>query len=268
VFGLLYSLARKDKRTGYFWLLIVTTYLFFAYVLNGGERYTIYWLPAFAFFVALPAYYLAEKGACYSIVYVAIVLLTIGVNVHRVFTQPPSSTSSYDRAAQYVVDRSRSPTVLIDAYNNGYFTYFVRQADVDRSMYVLRGDKLLTSSSINPTNKLQVHATTREDIKRIIDGFGIEYIVVEDRNYSPAPIHDELRSYLNDGPFIKEMELPVESTRTALKGLNLLVYRYLDMSPPSNNEVALHLPVVGKTIKVPFRAKQRGGNAGKVMERE
>lgn len=252
--GLVMSIARKDGRTLYFWLLILTTYGFFAYILNPNERYTIFWLPAFSVFAVLPAFYLGERHPRLGKSLAAAVLAAVGLHGYLIYSNAPHYATGYDKAADYVVANSHSPAVLVDAYNNGYFTYFVRQADVDRSMYVLRGDKLFTSSSIGGRNKLQVHAQTRTELQALMDEYGVEYIVVEDKNYTPVDIHDELRRFLQEGPFEKELEVAVDATRSPLRDAKLIVYRYLERKPPSGRELMLRLPVVGKSITIPFPA--------------
>ena len=252
VTGIIWSILRRDRRALLFGLLIVFTYVIFTYLIVKSARYPIFWIPAFAVFAAIPVNYLKEYRICRNLLLV-FVFLTCGYQIKMIYAQPVNYATGYKEAASYVLEKSVSPTVFFDGYNNGYFTYFVRSLDASRSMYVLRGDKLLSSSAISSTNRLEVHVHDEQGIKEILDDFGIEYLIVESIDRTDIRVHQILREYLKSGPFTLEKIIVVESTRPPLKGQKLHIYRYLDRKLPSNNTIRLRLPVVGKTIDVHLR---------------
>ncbi len=250
--GMLLSLIKRDRKTVFFWLFIISTFLFFSYIVHKNERYSIFWLPAFSLFAAYPLYLLRNNS--YAIYFSGLVILGIfSFQVFTIYKTEPGYATGYQEAAQFVLANSRSPTVFIDAYNNGYFTYFMRALDDDRSMYVLRADKLLASSSISARHRIEIHAQSRSDILKILDDYGVEFIVIEREDISGVAIYKELRSLLNDGSFSVAKRIPVISSRQVLQNQELLIYRYLDRKPISGNTLTLHLPVVGQTISVPLR---------------
>jgi hypothetical protein len=255
VLGISSAVLKRDKRALYFGLLILATLVFFAYVVHKTERYTILWLPAFALFAALPFVYFGRtrlQGFALGVLFV----LVIGYQVNEVYQRPPNQAKGYREAAAFVLENSRSPVVFVDAYNNGYFSYFMRALDDKRSMYVLRADKLLTSSSIASKNRLQVHAENRDDIKSVLDEYGVDLIVVESEDLSGIPIHKEFRSYLKDGPFSLEGDIAiVQKNRPQLDSQRLLIYRYKEMKRSTAEKLVLPVPVVGKTIEVPWVLK-------------
>jgi hypothetical protein len=250
--GMFASVIKGDRKTIFFWLFILATVLFFSYVIHKNERYTIFWLPAFSLFAAYPLYLLREF---YFPRYAFALVLTIAFsyNVFTIYKVEPNYATGYQEAAQFVLENSSSPTVFVDAYNNGYFTYFMRAQDDARSMYVLRADKLLASSSISAKNRLELHAQSKDDIQEILNKYGIELIVVESRDISGVEIYKEFRELLQNGPFSLIKRIPVETTRPILDDQELLVYRYLERKPISGDTLTLHLPVVGQTIQVPLR---------------
>ena len=254
ILGALAALVKRERKTFFFALFILVTFLFFSYVIHKNERYTIFWIPAFTVFAALPVYLLRKRPALRN-GFAALLLLTAGYDVYQVYSRPPNYATGYDQAAAYVLKNSQSPTVFVDAYNNGYFTYFMRSQDPNRSMYVLRADKLLTSSSISAKNRLSVHVKDREGIRGILDRYGIELIVVESRDQTGIAIYQELRRFLKEGPFDEVMRIPVKSTRPPLMNQDLVIYRYRDYKPAKGGILELHLPVVGQTIKVPIRGQ-------------
>ena len=246
------ALFKFDRRTLYFVLLFIVTYLFFTYIVAKSPRYSILLIPVFAMFAASPVHYLRGR----PMVRLAFTMLLAGVSVYQVsatYARIPYYATGYDEAASYVLENSASPTVFFDGYNNGYFTYFMRAFDSDRSMYVLRGDKLLSSSSVYYNRSLEVHAHSRKDIIDIFDRYGVTYIVVESIDQSGVDIHRELRRLLQEDRFVLEQSIPVQSNRTMLRDQTLLIYRYLDAKSPSADHLELRLPIVDRNIRVPLR---------------
>ncbi|MDD5578647.1 MAG: glycosyltransferase family 39 protein [Methylobacter sp.] len=253
--GAIFALFQKDRKILYPLSLLVGTYLFFTYLVGKNERYPIFWIPVFCLFAAIPLYYLKDKVIGYGLMSLVILGLA-GFQTYKIYKNPPNYATGYETAAQFVLDNQEVPTVFIDAYNNGYLTYFMRALDADKSTYVLRADKLLTSSSISSSNWLEVHVHSTDGVKQILDDYGVDLIVVESRDLSGIEIHQKFREYLKNGPFQLLKSINVASSRPMLQNQQLLIYRYLDRKPPTENYIKLRLPVVGKTINVPIKNRQ------------
>lgn len=251
VCGIALSIVKRDRRAIFFGLLIVSTYVFFSFIAGKNPRYAIFWIPAFTVFAALLAFYPSSKAV--RMVATGALALAVLANVIQAYRMQPQYATGYDQAAAFVLQNSRSPTVFFDGYNNGYFTYFMRAADGERSMHVLRADKLLSSSAINPNIWLEVHARSDADIQRMLDEFGIDLIVVEDRDVSGIEIHQRFRQFLQTPRFQRLASIPVHSNRNNLRGQRLSVYRYLEAKPMTAEYLILKLPVVGQEIKIPLR---------------
>jgi hypothetical protein len=142
--------------------------------------------------------------------------------------------------------------IFFDGGNNGNFTYFIRALDRDRSIFVLRGDKLLSSSALGKRNWLEVHAHSRQDIADILDKYGVADVIVEGIEISDVEIHHELRRFLDSGPFRLVKTIPIDSNIPGLQGNSLKVYRYLAAKPVTADRLELRVPLVGVTINVPF----------------
>lgn len=252
--GAVFALIKKDRKILYPLSLLIGTYLFFTYLVGKNERYPIFWIPVFCLFATLPLYYLKDKVIGYRLMSIAILGLA-AFQTYTVYKIQPGYATGYDAAAQFVLDNQQVPTVFIDAYNNGYLTYFMRALDADKSTYVLRADKLLTSSSISSKQWLEVHVQTTDGIKRLLDDYGVDLIIVESRDLSGIEIHQKFRDYLKNGPFQLLKSIEIESSRPLLQNQQLLIYRYLDRKQPTENYIKLRLPVVGKTINVPIKNK-------------
>lgn len=247
------ALYKRDRQFVFFGLLILSVYVFFTYVLIKDPRYTLYWMPAFTLLAVLPLYYFKKARAFNWFAWAIVIALAI-YQINKTYEKPLNYATGYDSAAQYVLQHcGESPTVLFDGYNNGYFTYFMRALDPKRSMYVLRGDKLLSSSSIFSNHWLEINAFYKEDIKKIIDDYGISCIVVESRETSNIEIHRIFREFLASGPFQLIREIMVDSNRENLKNQTLKIYRYLQLKPPTAEYLTIKLPIVGQNLKIPYR---------------
>ncbi len=251
--GAAVAIYKRDRLFVFFGLLIVSVYIFFTYILIKDARYTIYWMPVFTLLAVLPLYYFKKIRAFNWFAWAIVIALSI-YQISKTYEKPLNYATGYDSAAQYVLQHCvESPTVMFDGYNNGYFTYFMRALDPNRSMYVLRGDKLLSTSSVFSDHWLEINAFSKEDIKKIIDNYGISCIVVESRETSNIEIHRIFRAYLASGPFQKIHEIRVDSNRENLKNQTLTIYRYLQLKPPTADYLTIKLPIVGQNLKIPYR---------------
>jgi 4-amino-4-deoxy-L-arabinose transferase-like glycosyltransferase len=259
--GFAWALWMRDKRVWFWVSFIIVVYLVFTYIKGQNPRYPIFWIPAFLVLASMPLSYLLPRSKRGFQLYAGIVAATVAWQVFAVYQIAPKYATGYDEAAQFVLEHSESPTVFFDGYNNGYFTYFMRALDPARSMYVLRGDKLLSSTSIAGRNRLEVHAKDERDIIGILEQYGVQYVVVEDKNTIKIPIHDVLRRILKQNSrFELAKAIPVDtgspSTREPLAGVTLLIYEMRDRGMPKDGVLELRLPVVGQTLRVPLRGLQ------------
>lgn len=256
--GIVWSLFRRDMGA-WFWLsFIIVVYIVFTYIKGQNARYPIFWIPAFLVLAAVPLSYLQTRSRLGFRFYSGCVAATVLWQIVLIHQSTPKFATGYDEAARFVLGNSESPTVFFDGYNNGYFTYFMRALDPERSMYVLRGDKLLSSSSIVSRNRLEVHARDAADVIAILRKYGVQFIVVEDRNTIGLPIHGVLRDVLkNEEDFALVKTIPVDtgtpSTREPLAGVSLLIYEARERGMPEDGILELRLPVVGQTLRVPLR---------------
>ena len=253
VVGLGWAVWKRDGRSLYFGLLILTTYVFFTYLVAKNYRYPIFWIPAFTLFAALPLNYLRQSKLLCGIG-TFVVAVVICYQVSQVYAITPSYITGFDKAARYVLNQSKSATVFVDGDKEAIFVYFMRAFDPTRSMYVLRGHKILTSSIFGGLRSLEVHANSSEDIQEIFDKYGIEYIVVESEDRTRvAQIHQKLREFLDSGPFRLKKQIPIESNLHRTKGLKLNIYRYLNAKPITADYLEIRLPAVGHIIRAPIR---------------
>jgi len=247
--AMVWAAWRRDPRGLYFALLILSTYFFFSLLEEKSSRYSIFWIPGFTLFAALPLLYLRRRKFIHIIATVVLAVVTV-YQVTQTYAIAPNYATGYEEAARFIVRESKGPTVFFDGHNNGYFIYFTRAFDPKRSLIILRGDKLLSSSSIMPRQWLKVHAHSRTDLENMIKEYGPSHIVVEAEHRSDILIHQEFRKFLDQGPFRLVSEIPVQSNRSPLRGQTLKIYEYLNSQPMTAKQLELRLPIVGQTVRV------------------
>ncbi|MBF0295851.1 MAG: glycosyltransferase family 39 protein [Magnetococcales bacterium] len=241
---------RRDRRVLFYLLLIVTTYIFFTVIRSDRvDRYTIFWVPAFALLAALPGHYLRHNPLVRNATWLTLTLVILW-QVQVSHAQTPTATRGYQEAARLAMQHTRHGMIFMDGVNNGYFIYYVRLNDPERRHHVIRGDKLLHSSAIFANAWTEVHVQDVAAIRNHFDRYGIDIIVVEEANYANLPIHQMLRDDLKGDDFELLQSIPVESGRSALRGQKLLVYRYKHAKPPTRQDLAISIPLIGKTFQV------------------
>lgn len=256
VVGLVAGVAARLRATLFPLLAILSVYVFFSLLVGKNSRYPIFWIPFWCFLAALPLMLPAMKRQL-ALGYQLLLGLVVLMQGYQLYERPLLYASGYDEAAQIALAEATSPGIFIDAHNNGYFTYFVRQADTDRSHYVFRGDKLLSSSSIATHIWQEVHVTSEEEIVDLFNQLAVSIIVVESLNYTQLPIHDTLRQMLKGPAFelVRAIDIDSNKVLTLVEGSprlgdqQLLVYRYKNARQKMSGDISLRLPVVGTTIK-------------------
>lgn len=258
------SVITKDRRAIFGVIGVLSVYLFFSLLVGKNARYAIFWIPLFALFAAAPLRYLSVHRLART----AFSALLAGVIVYQtvlVYQQTPAFAKGYKEAAAVALKNRKGPIVFIDAYNNGYLTYFFRQQDPNRSTYVLRGDKILTSASISAKHWLEVHASTYDDFRKILKQNAVSIIVVEDRDYTGLAPHKAFREFLKTDQFRLVDTIPITANRNIsilpgsppLNGRSLLIYENKAAADQPEGKLILKLPVVGRTIVIDWKKRKR-----------
>ncbi len=250
IFGIGFGILRRDRYVVFFALLIAATYVFFT-LLNDPHipRYTIFWIPAFCVFAVTPMTYIASKRL--RLTYLIAIAIAISLNITASLNKNPQYVDGYSEAAAYVTKNNKTKTVLVDAWNNGYFTFFMRKHDQKRNLFVLRGDKLFTSSAIEPKTWLSIHARNEQDIKQILFKYNVGLIIVEEKDYTGIEVHKTFRKLLNGSDFILRSTIPIKSNLPRFSGQSLRIYEYTGPHDIQSNALRLDLPVIGKSILIP-----------------
>ncbi|MEO5347140.1 MAG: glycosyltransferase family 39 protein [Magnetococcus sp. YQC-9] len=254
--GFILTLVRRNRADLFYLLLILSTYLFFTALHSYRiDRYTIFWVPAFAWLAALPFHHFRERTLTRNTGWVILILL-VAWQSRQTWLKQPGFSRGYEQAVELAMRHSASGRIFMDGVNNGYFTYYVRLRDADRRFHILRGDKLLHASSVFAEHWTEVHVNDLDGIRATLDRHGIDILVIEERNYAQLAIHRLLRDYVEGPEFERLATIPITSSRSQLTGQELRVYRYKHPKPPARERFSISVPLVGKRFEAPVTPDQ------------
>ena len=251
IIGFTQAINKKDSRINFYIWWVVAVYLFFTPLNEKASRYTIFWVPPFCLFAALPFTYIQQNSSHIKRKIISLfIMYSILYGVIGTFQRIPQYITGFKEAAAYVLENAKRPAVLVDAFNNGYFTFFIRKFDPQKRIFVFRGDKLFSSSAIESSTWLKIHAHSQQDLKDILDKNGIDLIVVESSDYTGLSIHKKFRDYLQTDDFIREASFPIKSSLPRYRNQSLDIYRYRYPNLKKSEDIIIRLPIVGKVIRI------------------
>lgn len=255
-------IKKKHKKVMLFFLWIFCYYIVFSYISNKAtERYAYFWIPPFSLFAALMVMYLPRKVKGIPVFTILFMLLCVfqfayGYNV------PTRFIDGYEEAARYVVEHPRGSAILFDGYHDGDFIFHVRRYDTNRNMIVLRSSKilylLLNQLSLEFTQYVQNEA----DVYKILNDYGVGYVIIEDKNIENTKTSQILRQALNSEKFTLVKKVKLDTQRT-MKDTSLLIYQYNEDVRMKAEAIYMTIPGIGKDFVIPTKLLQKYKERGK-----
>ena len=238
------------------WLLLVLLVTFFmesVYLGAGVVRYVFIALPFFASLIPL---LLHRTGLLSRRWVVAVLILPVLVLAGVSYAHRVPVKRGHGEAARALVERS-SPNgiVLFDGYWDGDVVFFTRQHDPSRRVRLLRGSKMLYTYASFDQIGYQDRLTTREEIWKFIEDYGISAIAVEDnpryvRNKLPARL---LREFLQaDERFELVWSRDVTDLGEDLNGVKILLYAVRNPRRLTARELLIPMTGLEMMIRVPL----------------
>jgi len=243
------SVVRRDGRALLPVLWVVGFYLQITYVGVHDPRLAIYWIPPFCLLAA--ATVTLARSPRWQTALTTGLLLIGGYQILRAAGTEPTYAEGYEEAAQYVLAHRKGESVLFSGnIDSGFFVFFVRKHDPQGRMVVLRADKTLVTSSL--ARIIDTQRTTREQIYAMLRDFGTAYVVIEDAAYESPPL-ELLRQELKSEHFVLRQRIPIRSNSDKLRGVDLLVYEFVDYSPARRDRLLeMRVPLMGANVAVRF----------------
>ena len=247
--GLLIAAFRRDRYAMVFAVWMSSVFL--GMLLTGRHdppRFSVNWVPAFAAMAGAVA--AGWRQAWLGRTAAALVFLVAVFQIEAAARVGLPGAQGYEEAARFVLASNPGPTVLFSGdIDTGFFSLFVRKHDVHRQLVVLRADKMLTTSFLARPD-LKDRIADRAEIYPLLQRFGTRYVVIEDRK-SRAPVLEWLREELRSAHFAERARIPMRTTDVRLAGTSLVIYEFLDATPPDSAAVlSMSLPLAHRSLEV------------------
>ena len=251
--GLVAGLTMKRTNRDLFgiaWLVI--WYIFFTLIsqeFNNLLRYTIYLTPAMGILAARTLSLLPAHRPFRNFGIAALILLYAGY-AYSGLKSEHLMVSGYKEAARFVLDNNSSGTVLFCCKNDGNFTFHVKQGDEARRQVILRADKVLVSFVVHKQYGVESYVKNKSDIYDLLDRYGVNLIVAEDKDLVGLPEFKLLLDILKSDKFEKLKEIDLVSNVPQFQGVRLGIYRYKERKKIEGGEIILHMPHLGRELRL------------------
>lgn len=259
---LLLAVAERVRQVGFALLWIVVFYVFASVVYHKEPRYFYFVTPPAAMLIG-GGLSLAVKGTDLKRWCEALLLVLVCWQFVVSWYVGPGRLSSYRRAASLVHEsepRGALKLVLVDAVRDGQFVFDMRvEQGFEGRAYTLRGSKVLYSRAARMRWQYSPYVETHEDVRRLIDRYGIEYIVVENvpprtpdwQDFFPPPSR-LLREVLADPQRFRKIDefAVADDPRSVWYGVNVEVYRNLQVAPRRSNRLKIPIPAMGRELEL------------------
>jgi hypothetical protein len=259
------ALGSPDRLHGvvYATLWVAVCYLLFTFVIANKEgRFILIWAPGLALLGSIGLSLLMgtrAMGRVAAIVVVAVLLTQSALCASGLRHDPwarrsPHVTGTSSAARRLAASRPGT-VVFYTGKFNGSFIFNVRRFDPGRRVVVLRGSKLLFSMPAMQSHGLHLHATTREEILKVLRDCGVRFLLVEEPTPvldRVGPVMDELRALVRSELFARRAVYALAASEPPL-GRRLCLYEFLEAGPAQADVLTIDLPASGRVIRVPFR---------------
>lgn len=244
-------------------LWVGVCYVFFTFVIaNRNSRLVLLWAPGLALMGAAGFTWLRGcgrlgRGASWLAavaVGVQTLVCILGLR-HDPWAWPAPRVSGTAAAAERLVGAPPGTVVFYSGRHNGSFIFHLRRLDPGRHLVVLRDSKLLYSMPAMVQYGVYVHAADRKDILKVLQDYGVRYLLLEDlvpRSRPVRQIMEEVSAVVSSTGFVHRGEFPVRATHEHLP-CTLHLYEVLEARPARAEVLTLDLPLSGRTIRVPLR---------------
>jgi len=209
-------------------------------------RYTIYLTPALGL-LSMRWFNELTKPVFRQCLIGLLVIFYSGYGFTKI-NEEPYFVNGYEQAAEYVLNSPSNTPILFCCKHDGNFIFHIRIGDTQRKKIILRADKILVSMAVHKEFGVKSYVNNDQDIYDILDKYGIQTIVAEDKDIVGLAELSRLIDLLETDSFEKVKEINVVSNVPEFSDLHLNIYRYKNSKPILNNEINIPMPHIGRNL--------------------
>ena len=94
----------------------------------------------------------------------------------------------------------------------------------------------------------------------ILEDYGTNYIVVEDKDHDNLPEMKLLRRILNSGNFTLRTKIDLTTNLSWYRGANILIYEYSKNVSLRKKTLEIEIPKMGRKISIPIKNPSDSGS--------
>ena len=231
------------------WFIVFTL---FSDKLDNTIRYTVYLTPALGF-LAVRWLDLVPNLKLQQIFSAALMLFFMGYGYTKIL-EKPNFVNGYEKAASFVLENAtNNAPILFCCKHDGNFIFNVRQNDPEHNKIILRADKTLVSMAVHKQFGMKSYVNNDKDIFDILDKYGIQTIVSENRDLVGLPELNRLIELLETDSFEKLKTIDITSNVPEFKDLQVNIFRYKRSKPILNNEITIPMPHLGRDLHLQIK---------------
>lgn len=249
VVGLILAWIRPSWRTDATMLLIwlLVCYVWFSVFAVKEPRYALLLIPPLLILAAIAlteaARFLGAAGEPALVAAAFVLLLWQGFNASALRLPV---LSGFSPIVAYLRHRDPNAWIFYDGNYSELFTYYYRLQDPDFSGGVVRADKLLYATNIDPAFGLRENVSSVADVMELVrEDCGCRYVVAERRDPDAIASERYLREALRNPEFHLLASFPVDTRHASIVD----VYQYTGpLTTPT--ELTFRFPVAGDNVRL------------------
>jgi 4-amino-4-deoxy-L-arabinose transferase-like glycosyltransferase len=241
---------RERLICGLMILWFIGDYVFISVIAHREERYALFLtVPVAILAVFFLARLLPERLAL-----PVALLLAVAAFAAAIVTQPVPRIDGYKQVAQFVVQElPKGGVVLFHGHRSANFVLALREIGSDDPIRVLRAEKYLVNYQPGTSLILSDRNASTADIDRLIDRYGIEYVVLQPNFWDNQPSVKNFHDIVYSSRFTKVAEFPIIGN-TFHNDKSILIFRNNHPVSPSDKNIVLELPILkGRKIEGQIR---------------
>jgi len=250
VAGLVLLLVRRRREVVSFSISwIAACLLVMALIGHKESRYVMYWLPGFALMAAKP-FGMEVSRRLRPVQMVAASLVLVAVSAKAIAFERPY-ISGYQETIKQLIQRTNHGIVLVDDLNGyGTLIFFGNVMDPQRKLYFDR--KVLYAVRWKKEGGYTNLVSRPDDVDRIVNDYGICYMVVAENAHLEYEGQKVLRDYLHLGRFKPVSRVEIRTNLPEWKNRVVVIYENQSPTIATSKFLDIKMLNLGRNIVVPM----------------
>ena len=165
---------------------------------------------------------------------------------------PVPRVPGYDTLAAFILNHAEKDSiVLFHGFRSPNFVFAVRAQSASPEVYLLRSEKMLVDYKVSRDWGITDRGLSREDVAKLIDRYGITYVVFQPDFWTDLPSMAALQELVYSDRFTKVAEFPI-AANVPSREKEMLVFKNNQPTHPPHPTIELKMPMINGRISGSF----------------